>query len=94
MTRPAAPRAGKLTARMKGTHEGHGGAMTVIVNGAPTALAAEATVASLLVRLGHPPAGAGIAVAVNGEVVPRAAWATTRLREADRVEVLGAVQGG
>ncbi len=38
--------------------------------------------------------GAGIAVAVNETVVPRGAWTRTRLCEADRVEVLTAVQGG
>ncbi|KAA0232723.1 MAG: hypothetical protein JJLCMIEE_01196 [Acidimicrobiales bacterium] len=36
----------------------------------------------------------GIAVAVNGEVVPRSEWGDTTLLEHDRVEVLGASQGG
>lgn len=36
----------------------------------------------------------GLAVAVNGEVVPRTAWDTTRLAAGDRVEVLTASQGG
>lgn len=36
----------------------------------------------------------GLAVAVNGEVVPRAGWPTTKLRDGDRVEVLAATQGG
>ena len=36
----------------------------------------------------------GVAVAVNGEVVPRRAWQTTPLEEADKVEVLVASQGG
>jgi sulfur carrier protein len=40
------------------------------------------------------PDGRGIAVAVNGEVVPRTAWAGTPLRDGDRVEVLSATQGG
>jgi sulfur carrier protein len=47
-----------------------------------------------LEALGHDSAGAGIAVAVNGEVVPRGAWPATALRERDRIEVLGAAQGG
>jgi sulfur carrier protein len=68
--------------------------MTVIVNGEPAEVAAGATIAQLLAGLGHPPSGAGIAVAVNGEVVPRAAWPATGLGERDRVEVLGATQGG
>jgi len=36
----------------------------------------------------------GVAVAVNGEVVPRAGWPATELRDGDRVEVLTAAQGG
>lgn len=36
----------------------------------------------------------GLAVAVNSEVVPRAAWSATLLRHGDRIEVLSAAQGG
>lgn len=36
----------------------------------------------------------GVAVAVNGTVVPRSAWGTTALRDGDAVEVVTAVQGG
>jgi sulfur carrier protein len=68
--------------------------MTVIVNGRPAEVAAGETVAGLLAALGHPPGGPGIAVALNGEVVPRGAWATTSLGDHDRLEVLGASQGG
>jgi sulfur carrier protein len=68
--------------------------MTVIVNGRPAEVAADETVAGLLATLGHPPGGPGIAVALNGEVVPRGAWATTSLGDHDRLEVLGASQGG
>ena len=39
-------------------------------------------------------ATSGVAAAVNGAVVPRAAWDTTALAEGDQVEVLTAVQGG
>jgi sulfur carrier protein len=68
--------------------------MTVIVNGRPAEVAAGETVAALLATLGHAPGGPGIAVALNGEVVPRGAWATTSLGDHDRLEVLGASQGG
>ena len=68
--------------------------MTIVLNGQPTELEPAATLAEALLRFGYDPNGAGIAVAVNGEVVPRGAWATTTLGEADRVEVLGASQGG
>jgi sulfur carrier protein len=36
----------------------------------------------------------GVAVAVDGEVVPRGEWASTTLSEGQKVEVLQAVQGG
>ena len=36
----------------------------------------------------------GVAVAVDGEVVPRAEWGTRELGEGARVEVLTAMQGG
>ncbi|MCO8275729.1 sulfur carrier protein ThiS [Actinoplanes sp. TRM 88003] len=36
----------------------------------------------------------GVAVAVNGEVVPRSTWEDTALAEGDSVEVLTAAQGG
>ena len=51
-------------------------------------------VRSLLVTLGLDPAGRGLAVARNGEVVPRAAWDTTVLAPDDRIDIVGAVQGG
>jgi len=35
-----------------------------------------------------------VAVAVDGEVVPRGEWATTAVRDGQQVEVLRAVQGG
>ncbi|HEX8861449.1 MAG TPA: sulfur carrier protein ThiS [Actinomycetes bacterium] len=68
--------------------------MTVLVNGQAREVGAGVTVGGLLTALGHDPSGAGIAVAVNGEVVPRGAWPTTALGERDQVEVLGAAQGG
>lgn len=36
----------------------------------------------------------GVAVAVNGAVVPSAQWPRTELRDDDRVEVVTAHQGG
>jgi sulfur carrier protein len=50
------------------------------------------TVAALMSEHGVPERG--VAVAVDGAVVPRASWATVRLVEGTRVEVLTAVQGG
>ena len=66
---------------------------TVTLNGAPRTVAA-ATVAALLAELEPAGAHAGIAVAVNGSVVPRGRWDAHELRDGDRVDLVGAVQGG
>jgi sulfur carrier protein len=50
------------------------------------------TVAVLMDEHGVPERG--VAVAVDGAVVPRASWATVQLLEGTHVEVLTAVQGG
>jgi sulfur carrier protein len=67
--------------------------VTIVVNGRPTEIEAVA-LADALAQLGYDPDGAGIAVAVNGEVVPRGSWRSRALAGDDRVEVLGATQGG
>ena len=66
--------------------------MLVVVNGTERELADGATVADALAVIDAPPTG--IAVAVNGEVVRRAEWASTTLAQGGSVEVLTAVQGG
>jgi sulfur carrier protein len=66
--------------------------MTVVVNGVRRELPSETTVADVVRSLVD--AERGIAVALDGAVVPRSAWSTTRLRDGHHVEVLRAVQGG
>jgi sulfur carrier protein len=66
----------------------------VSVNGSDHELASGATVATVVVELGVPGGGRGVAVAVDGEVVPRGEWAGSVLRDGARVEVVVAVQGG
>jgi len=66
----------------------------IIVNGKESELPAGETLAAALERLEIPLEGRGIAVAVDGEVVPRAQWPSFALSEHARVEVLGAMQGG
>jgi sulfur carrier protein len=66
----------------------------IVVNGQGSDVRAGETVASLLARLGLELEATGVAVAVDGEVVPRAAWARLELGEDARVEVLTAMQGG
>jgi len=52
------------------------------------------TVADLLADLGVEPQARGVAVAVDGEVVPRAEWARRAVDTGARVEALTAMQGG
>lgn len=66
--------------------------MNIVVNGAPRETDDETTVDALVRSMGG--GERGVAVALNGEVVPRSAWSTTQIEEADRVEVLRAVGGG
>ncbi len=66
--------------------------MRVAVNGEDREVADDCSVAQLADELGAAPKG--VAVAVNGGVVSQGAWAGHHLREGDRVEVLGAMQGG
>ena len=66
--------------------------ITVYVNGAAHTVAPGLALAALVAQ--HTPAVAGVAVAVDGEVVPRASWPGTALGEGARVEILTAVQGG
>ncbi len=68
--------------------------MTIELNGEPVELVDPATVASAVQRSGAEPSRAGIAVAVDGEVVPRSEWDRTRLVDGQKVEVVGAIQGG
>jgi sulfur carrier protein len=65
---------------------------TVTLNGEPRELPEGATVEMAVRELGAPERG--VAVAVDGEVVPRGDWASTRVRDGQELEVLRAVQGG
>jgi sulfur carrier protein len=66
----------------------------VILNGERTDLEEHPRISAAIAAAGAPAEGRGVAVAVDGEVVPRGEWESTRLREGQRVEVLQAVQGG
>ena len=66
--------------------------MTVTVNGVRWELLEGATLADVLARLDVP--GRGVAVALDGAVVPRASWPASALADGAGVEVLTAVQGG
>ncbi|MER7165861.1 sulfur carrier protein ThiS [Micromonospora sp. NPDC000207] len=66
--------------------------MEVTVNGVARAVTEGLSVADL-VRV-VTAEQRGLAVAVNGEVVPRTGWPDEVLHPGDRVEVLSAAQGG
>ena len=66
---------------------------TIRVNGENEPLVAT-TLEALLVEKTADTAQRGIAVALNGAVVPRAAWSETVLRPGDSVEIVRARQGG
>ena len=72
--------------------------MTLTVNGDPRELPPGSTLADLVTQLVPSAQGVpsvkGIAVALDGEVVPRRAWPDTPLGEGSVVEVVTAVQGG
>jgi sulfur carrier protein len=66
---------------------------TIQINGRSEPLAVASIAALLEAKADEMPAR-GIAVAVNGSVVPRASWPTTRLNDGDRVEIVRVMQGG
>lgn len=70
-------------------------ALTVVLNGQQRkfeGLTSPARVDGLVRELGLK--GDRVAVELNGEIVPRAGWVETQLREGDRVEVVHFVGGG
>ena len=64
----------------------------VTVNGGPWESPPAATVADVVSR--WCPSTRGIAVACNGEVVPRGSWADTAVRAGDQFEIVTAAAGG
>jgi sulfur carrier protein len=66
----------------------------IVLNGEHSDVRAGETVVAVLARLGLGLDARGVAVAVDGEVVPRASWDSFALAEDARVEVLTAMQGG
>jgi sulfur carrier protein len=68
--------------------------MIIELNGAPAELPNGASVAQAVAATGAEAQRRGVAVAVEGEVVPRGEWDSTSLREGQAVEVVRAIQGG
>src|SRR5258707_2097372 len=68
--------------------------MRIELNGEACELPDAATLADAVRESGVGEGARGVAVALDGEVVPRAEWERTTLREGHSVEVLAAIQGG
>ncbi|MFA9429964.1 sulfur carrier protein ThiS [Egicoccus sp. AB-alg2] len=66
--------------------------MNVHVNGHTRTLTPGTTLGQLVD--GQVPDRRGVAVAVDGEVVPRRDWDATALDDGAHIELVGAVQGG
>ncbi len=76
-----------------GRARGGPGAM-IVLNGRSCELPSSQTLLDALAELGVAADARGVAVAVDGEVVPRADWHSLQLADGARVEVLTAMQGG
>ena len=68
--------------------------MRIELNGKACELLPGATLADAVQASGAEPGARGVAVALDGEVVPQTGWSETALREGQQVEVLAAIQGG
>ena len=68
--------------------------MKIEVNGRTVDVHEGISVAELVEEAGAEPQARGVAVAVEGEVVPRSAWKQTKVAPGQTVEVLEAIQGG
>ncbi|HAU4893980.1 sulfur carrier protein ThiS [Aeromonas hydrophila] len=66
--------------------------LTIRLNDKAQPLAAGQSVADLLAAEGVNPQG--VAVALNGAVLPRGRWAETRLNDGDELHLFTAIAGG
>ena len=66
----------------------------ITVNGTVSDLPEGAYIGDVLEALGVDPGRRGVAIAVDGEVVPRGQWDSTSLPAGAHIEVVQAVQGG
>jgi sulfur carrier protein len=68
--------------------------MQLVVNATIADVDDTATIADVVRGLAGVADPRGVAVALNGAVVPRADWTATRPADGDTIDVLTAVQGG
>ncbi len=67
--------------------------LEVTLNGEVVTLATK-QLTDALCEIGYDPEQQGIAVAINMSVVPRSEWEQTRIADGDRIDIVGAKQGG
>lgn len=65
--------------------------ITFTINGEKQALNEPVSIAALLERRGQK---AGVAVAINGEFIPKSQHASHILNDADEIEIVAPMQGG
>lgn len=63
------------------------------MNGKPESLSAD-VLSDLLRGRGIEPTARGLAIALNGTLVPRSRWAETKLRPGDKIDIVRAFPGG
>jgi sulfur carrier protein len=68
--------------------------MELTINGEKKTIEKADTLEDVMASLGFSPETRGVAAALNGAVVPRSQWKSTRIRSGDAIEVIHAVQGG
>ncbi|MDE2746791.1 MAG: sulfur carrier protein ThiS [Chloroflexota bacterium] len=68
-------------------------ALTVTLNGEAISID-NRQLTEALCEFGYDPEQPGIAVAINMSVVPRSEWGQTSVADGDRIDIVGAKQGG
>lgn len=68
-------------------------ALAVTLNGEAVTIANQ-QLTEALCEFGYDPEQQGIAVAINMSVVPRSEWGQTSIADGDRIDIVGAKQGG
>lgn len=67
--------------------------LEITLNGEPINLLS-GLLPEALCEIGYDPEQQGIAVAINMSVVPRSQWDETNIEDGDRIDIVGAKQGG
>lgn len=69
-----------------------GPGLEILVNGDPRVVPPSTTLDALVTLVGIE--RRGVAIAVDGQVVPRSAWSSSTLAAGSRVEIVSAAAGG